>query len=112
MQRYTNTGFHRVYKRLLEGMKAMKVSPEKAKVIKEGIKTGMRSPTEVFNVMARPEIQQFAKSYAEYSKNVSGLPEVMTTFTLEFAKESGTVAMKTWVQAVDSLSKYIPFGKR
>lgn len=59
-------GFHRIYRRLLEGMKHLRIEQREQQVLKYHIKASIRAPTTVYHHIANHELMKFIQNYAQY----------------------------------------------
>ena len=62
---YFCTGFHNVYKRLVEGIKVSGLSKQQQIVVKDNIKHAFRFPSTAFNTLMKNETAEFIVNYAE-----------------------------------------------
>jgi hypothetical protein len=105
-------GFPRVYRRLVEGMKILNIPKSQQVTIKSGIKLAMRQPTQALNVIARPEIKEFAEAYSQYSKKAAEIPDFMVKLSLEMVKQSESLLGRTIRETNGVISKILdPFRK-
>lgn len=59
-------GYHRCYRRLLEGTKVLKLSKAQESMLKDNIKMSMRFPSTAYNRLINTETYNIAERYAEY----------------------------------------------
>ena len=89
-------GFHRVYRRLLEGTKKLNMSPENTKAVKNGVKLAIRSPTEILSVLKQAEIQTFIKQYSSLSTQLENVPPFMNSLLSEVVRQSESSMLRLY----------------
>jgi hypothetical protein len=56
-------GFHRVYRRILEGIKVMNIPKDQANDIKKGVKNAIKVPTSLLNIIQDDKFIDFYEKF-------------------------------------------------
>lgn len=82
------SGFPRVYRRLLEGIRKVNLPAAQAAVVKQSIKASIRAPSTAYTTLQQAEIIDFVSKYANYAIQASGVPDFIVTAAKIFVKKS------------------------
>mmetsp|Transcript_120381 Transcript_120381/g.236620 ORF Transcript_120381/g.236620 Transcript_120381/m.236620 type:complete len:126 (-) Transcript_120381:13-390(-) len=96
-------GFHRVYRRLLEGLKRSNVDKYDQNVVRSTLKSSIRFPTTAYKLLQSNQTLQFLYTYAE---NVVKRPGSLPGFMVTTAKQFESVAGTYFSRALKDLSKW------
>jgi hypothetical protein len=77
-------GFHLVYRRLLEGMKTLKLTKEQQKIVSNQLKAAIRFPQTAHKTLSEVNTSTYLTSYfnnlEQLSQKIPNIPKVFFTF--------------------------------
>jgi hypothetical protein len=73
-------GFHRSYRRLLEGIRLTNIPQEQERLLRSAIKQSIRFPSTAHEHLSRPEVSSFLIQNGEHILKQSGMPSFFKTF--------------------------------
>ena len=74
-------GYHRAYRRMIEGMLKLGIDKSQRVVIQKQLKSAIRAPGTAYEVITSPEVSKFISQYGEYLLKATNL-QVPPFFTI------------------------------
>ncbi len=78
-------GWNRIYRRVLEGMRSLRLPPDQSLLLKNNIKTAIRSPTIAYETLMNNETVVFIENYSKFVVEKSGLDKKIPPFLVTLA---------------------------
>ena len=78
-------GWHRIYRRALEGMRSLRLPSDQRILLRKNIKSAMRSPSLAYETLVNNETFVFIENYSKFIVEKSGIDKKIPPFLVTLA---------------------------
>ena len=78
-------GWHRIYRRILEGMRSLRLPNDQRRLLSSNIKSAIRSPSVAYETLINNETVVFIENYSKFVVEKSGIDKKIPPFLVTLA---------------------------